>query len=133
MPFRFNRPERARKTGRPTRVIVAALAALSSAFAIVGLAVPASAAPSISTPVVKVYLTFAPRYCADVKNDNNEAGALVWLYKCSQSKSDKWQEYQQECMGQEGQPQCFDFVDLQNDQLCLGLNNHRVAVLQKCG
>jgi hypothetical protein len=133
MSFRFNRPGRACKTVRPRTVIVAALVALGSALAIIGLAVPASASPSTSTPVVKIYLTFAPRYCADVKDDNNSAGELVWLYKCSQSKSDEWQEYQQECIGQEGQPQCFDFVDVRNDQLCLGLDNHRVAVLQKCG
>jgi hypothetical protein len=127
---------------RRRRSLLAVLAATIAVLAtITGYAGPASASPSggiqPDTPVVTVHLTNASTYCADVKNDNNHAGAAVWLYKCSQSQSYHWYELATECPGELGQPQCFVLVDKANDTLCLGLGFHaadaRKAGLQNCG
>jgi hypothetical protein len=123
---------------RRRRSLLAVLAAPIAVLAtIIGTAGIASASPSRvtvpDTPVVTIHLTYASSYCVGVKNDNNHAGAAVWLYKCAQAKSDQWYESEYECPGGEGQPQCFVLVDRKNDQLCLGLNDVRAAVLQNCG
>lgn len=135
MSFRFNRSERARKSRRPVMVLVAALAALGPALAIIGLAAgPASAAPLADAPPITIHLTNASSYCVDVKNDNNSANNPVYLYKCSQAKSYKWDELEGvTCPGDPGPQDCLVFVDAQNTSVCFGLNDNRDAVLLGCG
>lgn len=142
------RPIRARFTASRRKLSV--LAALVISFVTLGTVIgsagiasasvsrseiaSASAAVTPDTPPpFTIHLTNASSYCIDVKNDNNQAGAAVWLYKCSQAKSDHWNEFEYECPGQEGQPQCFVLVDAANTNLCFGLTDNRTADLQNCG
>jgi hypothetical protein len=135
MSLRFRRPERARKPHRPVMMLVAAVAALSPALAVMGIAGPASASPVVTpdTPIVSIHLTNAKSYCVGVKNDNNHAGAGVWLYKCAQAKSHRWYELGYTCPGGFGQSQCMVFLDVKNTKVCFGLTASRTGTLLGCG
>jgi hypothetical protein len=130
------RPGRIRSLGRGWRL--AAFAASVAAAAMISMALPGTASATVAgvtsdTPVVTIYLTNAPSYCADVKDDNNTPGTTVWLYQCSQSKMDRWLEFSGLECGTGGQYICDEFVDAANYNVCLGLNAARYAILVNCG
>jgi hypothetical protein len=117
----------------------AALAAVTM-MAVLGPAGASSAAPVPSptpdTTNVTIHLTNAKSYCAAVKNDNNHAGATIWLYKCAHAKADHWYEHDSVQCGISGQNICSYFVDTKNfgdHSVCLGMNGARKVVLQGCG
>jgi hypothetical protein len=91
-----------------------------------------AAAPSVDANVT-IHLTNSSTLCADVKNDNNNAGAAIWLYSCAQGKSVHWNTISGRQCGTSGQFICSVFVDAKNTSICLGLNAARNAVLQNCG
>jgi hypothetical protein len=128
-----------RSRGRRRLAVFAASVAITtmSAFLSAGGAAAAPAAPLIpDTPNVTIFLKNSPSFCADIKNDNNHAGATIWLYKCSQSKSDHWYEIDGVDCGTTGQFICSYFIDVQNygaNSVCLGMTGARNVVLQTCG
>jgi hypothetical protein len=121
------------------------LAALTPSVAIAALAVlaPVSAASAhtphaqsaVRTPHVKVRLTRARSYCAAIKNGNHNAGAVVWLYKCTKANSDTWIEVDGVICNLSGQAICAEFIDPKstNLSLCMAMNGGRKVVLQGCG
>lgn len=101
-----------------------------AAVTLTGLLFPAYSAAAVrpDLPVVTIHLAHAPSYCVDVKNSKNVANATLWLYSCSQSKSDHWYELNGVACGPAG-GSCDVFLDTKNDSLCLGLNAAKNAVL----
>jgi hypothetical protein len=124
------RPWHASRGSRQRRRWLALFAApiVISSLALVVQAGPASAAPNIT-----IRLTNAPSYCADVKNSVNKAGTTIWLYKCSQGKSEHWLEIGGRACGVQQPNLCTEFIDARNTSLCLAMSSSHKVVLQGCG
>jgi hypothetical protein len=108
----------------PIAVVLAGFSALLA---------PATAA---AAPVVVIHLKNASSYCADIKDGHDTGGNAVWLYSCSGASDDHF--YEVPSPGNviaspcQGDPDCYEFQDVRNTSLCLGLSNTGYADIRAC-
>jgi hypothetical protein len=125
------RPDLTRRRRRSTgpRALRRWLAVFAVPVALATMAVLAPTGAASAAPNITIYLTNASSFCADVKDSVNKAGTPIWLYHCSQGKSEHWYDFGSQACDMSGQYICDVFIDTRNQSLCLGVNAARSAVL----
>jgi hypothetical protein len=105
-------------------LIPLAASLLVAAATLAGVGV-VTAGTASAAPEITICLTYSSSYCADVKDSTNKSGEPIWLYQESAGAHDyHWYEEQLPCGDGSCTCQgnaCYEFVDAQNQSLCLGL------------
>lgn len=116
---------------RRHRIILLVMSFLLVSGVVAGASV-GTARPASADPLVKICLTNAPTYCADVMNSLNTNQRPIWLYRLNDGANDyKWIEITVPCSFQA--IYCEEFENAVNPNWCLAdRGDNRGIVLIGC-